>query len=186
MIPGFPDSGQIPRARCRARTPTRLTTQNSTPLDAMGQLMVGFGGHLRLLPGTTERVPRSARRIRDGYEKPCQVGRAMREQRSQRFERSLDECRGRISALHAKLESCSPTGPVHSGWHPSGSARLDQLGPAFSTQDGPGVDAALSAIGNAAQRLLRGLERPGDASRQLTLPKMPQVVVTDRPRPVGK
>jgi hypothetical protein len=78
----------------------------------------------------------------------------------QQFTRSLEECQDRISALRAKLDAFPPTGRPHTEWGPSALA-----GPLGSPQapwpeDRPAVDASLTAIGDAARRLLHDLEEP--------------------------
>ena len=78
------------------------------------------------------------------------------------LERSLDECRGRIDLLHARLDDCGPTVPVRTERHPDGS-----VGPRRSVPlPGPrgGVDDALTAIAVAAHRLLDDLAGVGGHS----------------------
>jgi len=46
-----------PRLPGGGQSPIRPgSTQNSTPMDALGQLMIGRKGHIRLLPATTVRA----------------------------------------------------------------------------------------------------------------------------------
>jgi hypothetical protein len=81
------------------------------------------------------------------------------------LEHSLDDCLGRVNTLRRRLDDYSPTRQAHATWHPSRSSGSHRRVPAPSDLDAPGVDATLTAIGIAAQSLLRGLVRPADGAR---------------------
>ena len=82
---------------------------------------------------------------------------------SQQFAHSLDECRSRVGALRARLSAIPPTAPPNPEGDDSAFAGLHERVQALSLDDQPAVDASLTAIGRAAQRLLRDLEGPLDA-----------------------
>ena len=78
----------------------------------------------------------------------------------QQFTRSLEECQDRISALRAKIDTLPPTGRAHTEWGPSALAGPLGRPQAPCPEDQPAVDASLTAIGDAARRLLHDLEDP--------------------------
>lgn len=86
----------------------------------------------------------------------------------QQLERSLDECWGRLSTLHRKLDGRSATRPVQPEGRSSSRPRSPR-GPNRSEQNRDGIDAALTAISGAAHTLLRQLEGPSDGDREADL-----------------
>jgi hypothetical protein len=84
--------------------------------------------------------------------------------RSQQFERSLAECQAQVRALHIKLDDCLPAGSADPQWRVSGSDR-PPLRIQSDSADPPTVDITVMAIGKAARRLLRDLERPSNGHR---------------------
>jgi len=82
----------------------------------------------------------------------------------QQLERSIEECWGRLSTLHRKLDGRSATQPAPPA-EPSSSQGPARHAPDRSGQNRDSLDAALTAISGAAHTLLRQLEAPGDGGR---------------------
>jgi hypothetical protein len=99
---------------------------------------------------------------------------------SQQLAYSLDECRDRIGALRARLSAIPPTAPPNPEGDNSAFARLHERVLALSPDDQPAVDASLTAVGRAAQHLLRDLESQLDASRAPSFIDIPSSGVSAR------
>ena len=80
------------------------------------------------------------------------------------FVRSLAECRAQVRALQVKLDECSPAGSADPQWRTSGFERPPQ-GVSAVSSDPLSLDVSLTAIGEAARRLLQDLEQPDNGYR---------------------
>jgi hypothetical protein len=78
------------------------------------------------------------------------------------FERSLDECWGRVSTLHRKVDGSSPARTM-TPERASGPGGPSSPAPARPEPDR--VDALLTAVIGAAHVLLQRLEGPRDGAR---------------------
>jgi hypothetical protein len=151
------------------------TTQKSSPLDAPGRMslttlepgprFVALLGAHGITKGCNILRGREAMQTSSTPRPPGYGEASPHPASSQQLAHSLDECRGRIGVLRARLSAIPPTAPPNPEGDDSAFDGLHQRVLALSPDDQPAVDASLTAIGRAAQHLLRDLEGPFDGSR---------------------